>query len=93
LVSFGHHYAHAHDTRRSLTKAEICAELGATILVDDSLIYANQCAQTLHHVRIREESVNIINIISISSNSWDGREWELAREPFRMKIVMLICSS
>ena len=28
----------------------MCAELGASVLIDDSLVYARQCAQTMDHV-------------------------------------------
>jgi hypothetical protein len=49
-VRFGHHYGRAGDDRKPKSKAEICADLGATMLIDDSLIYALQCSQTLEHV-------------------------------------------
>jgi hypothetical protein len=49
-VRFGHHYGKADDNRKPKTKAELCAELGATVLIDDSLIYANQCSASIDHV-------------------------------------------
>jgi hypothetical protein len=49
-VRFGHHYGRAGDDRKPKSKAEICADLGATVLIDDSLIYALQCSKTLEHV-------------------------------------------
>jgi len=51
-VRFGHHFAKAGDNRKGATKPEMCAELGAPILIDDSLIYARQCAATMQHVRV-----------------------------------------
>jgi hypothetical protein len=49
-VRFGHHYGRAGDDRKPKSKAEICADLGASVLIDDSLIYALQCSKTLEHV-------------------------------------------
>jgi hypothetical protein len=50
LRRFGHHYSKAGDARASQSKPEMCAELGAVCLIDDSLTYANQCAATMRHV-------------------------------------------
>lgn len=40
-IHFGNHYC---STGKSRSKAEICKSIGAQLLIDDSMIYATQCA-------------------------------------------------
>ena len=49
-VQFGHHYSNENDNRPAKSKLDMCLELNASILIDDSLIYATQCAEKLKYV-------------------------------------------
>eukprot|EP00455_Lapot_gusevi_P050279 TRINITY_DN7257_c0_g1_i2.p1 TRINITY_DN7257_c0_g1~~TRINITY_DN7257_c0_g1_i2.p1 ORF type:complete len:208 (+),score=50.26 TRINITY_DN7257_c0_g1_i2:3-626(+) len=49
-IRFGHHYGRVEDARVSRSKPELCAEVGASVIIDDSLVYAVQCSRTLKHV-------------------------------------------
>lgn len=46
-IHFGNHYSRSGKSR---TKAEMCKEIGATLLIDDSLVYATQVSREGIHV-------------------------------------------
>mmetsp|Transcript_23730 Transcript_23730/g.40866 ORF Transcript_23730/g.40866 Transcript_23730/m.40866 type:complete len:244 (+) Transcript_23730:37-768(+) len=63
-VLFGNHYGFSGQKR---SKPDMCAEVGATILIDDSLIYATQCAQ---------------HGIKVLLFDWEGRYmWSKSKDP------------
>jgi len=46
-IVFGNHFG---VTGRKISKPDLCAQLGAKMLIDDSSYYAKQCSQTLDYV-------------------------------------------
>lgn len=61
-ILMGNHYG---ETGEKLSKSEMCLKVGASILIDDSLLYANECAK------------NGIKTILFGNYPWNQSEREL----------------
>ena len=49
-ILLGNHWTRSDDHSAKITKKDMCAEVGACVLIDDSTKYAHQCASSLDHV-------------------------------------------